>query len=212
MTALDKQIYKSRMTLMSGVSGGMPLNMTLPAMCRTRTAAVTLLPKYQNFGSIILGMGDGLVSVLFQADPYCIHVGGVEFSPDGGEWGLRAHFINMSSRLIGFDPSVVDSMVWNTDVLSLSSLNSMLLPAICLNMPLIAYGFDDSIPVNARKHWYSLLQADERVKVVCTTFHGGLRLDVLLPDFVQRHKYKVRLEGGKCCRTMLILKRAKSSM
>ena len=206
-TKTDHEIYAKRHTLQCGVEGGMPLNMTLPAMCYTRNVAVALLPSPQTkFGVAVIGMGDGVMLALFETCILCDSVGGVELMLHGRE-APDLTYIAMSSLIPRASP-VQRFLYWETDVKSLTGLASTLAPTSTF---IIAYGFDDSIEPSARKHWYGLLETELRVGIICTTWHAGLDLELLLPSFVIRAKFRVNLEGGNCSRTMLILTRIPES-
>lgn len=193
----DRLIYKQRDKLACGVLGGMPLNMTLGNICRIRDLSRGLLASPQiQFGVVVLGMGDGLVPVLFASIKLCIHVGGVEVVP-----GPPSAF----KRMLDFaSVPTATSLYWGTDVSTVQVLD-ILMPYNVQQV--VAYGFDDTIPELARKHWYTLLVRDERVNVVCTCFSRKLDLSILLPLFKVVHRFRVYLEGGKCSRIMIILQR-----
>jgi hypothetical protein len=198
----DCRIYANRNRLACGVDGGMPLNMTLHAICRTRDLAVALLPQGP-FAAIAVGMGDALVPALFAAVPHCVEVGGVELFVHGDEsWGERFHCAKMLRE--ARETPIPTSFLWDTDVLALKEAAQL---APHTSAPLVAYGFDDSIPEAARRHWYWLLEQEPRACVVCTTAQSRLNLQLLLPSFAERARFKVGLEGGNCSRTMVLLQR-----
>lgn len=203
VTRTDHEIYAKRHALQCGVDGGMPLNMTLPAMCYTRNVAVSLLPSPRTeFGVAAIGMGDGVMLALFETCTLCSSVGGVELVLHGLD-DPEITFSSMSA-LIHRETPAKRYLYWQKDVKSLTTVASSLAPSSSF---IIAYGFDDSIELSARKHWYGLLEAEVLVGIICTTWHAGLEIGRLLPSFVIRAKFRVNLEGGNCSRTMLILTR-----
>jgi hypothetical protein len=196
MTGLEPLIiYSLRAKLIAGTEGGMPLNLTLPAMKRTLQAIV---PSNDiDWQGVVLGHGDALVPALMHAMPRNVGIGGVEWMSEGTDHYLRIAASRMLANVV-----VPDTICWGTDITNIESLGDML---SCRTAPVVAYAFDDSIPTPARKHWYSLLRSEPLVMSVATTFHHKIDLKECLPEFKEVDRFRVSLAGGKCSRTMIIL-------
>ena len=79
VTAADKKVYSHRAKLICGLEGGMPLNMTLPAMCKVRGHLLASVPSdTASIAAVTLGMGDALVPALFANCPRVGWVAGLE--------------------------------------------------------------------------------------------------------------------------------------
>lgn len=193
----DNIIYMRRARLIAGIGGGTPLNLTRPAMTKILDY---IIPLDVNWQGVVVGHGDGLVPAMMYARPHNIGVGGVEWLVD-----LDSGYLSKSAAKMFGKPEPPKTLCWGTDVMSLSSLSPLL--GANGDIPIIAYGFDDSIPPDARLHWYKLLETNRNVISVATTMYHGFDMSELLPSFVETNKFPVNMEGGRCRRTMLIFKR-----
>jgi hypothetical protein len=190
-----RSIYRLRDKLMTASEGGMTLNLTSGAIHRTiSTCAIGLA----NWHGVVIGAGDGLVPAIM-LEHGAASSSGVEFNsfPGGGPQLASKRMVEAA----GGQPCKV---LWGTDVLEVTHLQELVDNHLG---PIVAYGFDDSIPPEARCHWYDLLENNGQVQKVATTWHHALDLQELLPSFVQVEKFRVGMEGGNCSRTMLLLER-----
>jgi len=202
VTAEDRRIYKDRARLVCGVEGGMPLNMTLPAMCFTR-AQLLSIPKHR-VSVVTLGMCDALMPALFSLNDNVRHVGGIELINYSSGHPQACATAMFNGR------DVQTSLVWGQDIMALSTLVGTLTPTQWEDgtmVDVVAYAMDTSIIIPARAHWYRLLEADSRVCAVATAYHASFDLNRALPSFQVIHSYRVNLEGGNCSRRMIILRR-----
>lgn len=189
--AEEKQIWKHRFKLITG--GGMPLNMTLPNMVKTADILVRVDPLVS--GVLILGFGDNnIMGCILGLRPNIKFVGGMEI----GDYGKLSQ--SYTANMMNIAHKAQYQLEWNTDVCDLNDLTQYQHQG-----DLIAYSFDDSIPLPARRHWYQLIAADERVKVLCTSYHRSLKPP---KSFVEVKKYRVRIEGVRCTRTQIVLVRS----
>ena len=190
-----KAIYRLRAKLMTGLEGGTTLNLTSGAIHRTISTCATGM---MNWHGVVIGAGDGLVPAIM-LEHGATSSSGVEFNsfPGGGPQLASKRMV----KAAGDQPCKIE---WDKDVLELKDLEELVEQH---NGPIVAYGFDDSIPPEARCHWYDLLEENLQVQKVATTWHHGLDLDDLLPSFAQIAKFRVAMEGGNCSRTMLVLER-----
>lgn len=204
VTAADKKVYSHRAKLICGLEGGMPLNMTLPAMCKVRGHLLASVPSdTASIAAVTLGMGDALVPALFANCPRVGWVAGLELIDYvSGEPQACAEKMLRGS-------TAGRSLQWGVDVLAVTQLPVPV--AAARSTAILAYSFDESIVPKARAHWYALLEADRRVVAVATTWHRGLDMGSLLPSFKLQTKLRAPMEGGNCSRTMLILYRASNA-
>jgi hypothetical protein len=196
-----KEIHKNRFKLISGIDGGIPLNMTFGYTCKVLRELVFTASSF-DFSVVAMGFGDGEQLAMFLAFG-AKRVGGLEVSRFGGEASYYAE------RMFSIVGSVVpESLKWGVDIQSIDSLLNILNDT---GDRILAYSFDDSIPLKARIHWYNLIENDDRVIGVVTTYNSRLALDIYLPSFDEVIKIPVKLEGGKCQRTIIILKKKYNS-
>ncbi len=210
-----RQIFARRFKLATGVGGGIPLGMGLGSQLRVLRALMAAgnAADASATGVVALGFGDAMPLALLRALGLGGPLGGAEFNAFEGHQGAQS----AARRMLALatpgvastdddDPVLPLRLHWGLDILDVQTLQELVPPTVG-GPPLLAYSFDDSIPLPARRWWYALLERDERVRAVCTAWHASLPLATLLPSFRLARKMRVRLEGGRCSRTMLVLQR-----
>ena len=181
------------------MNGGSSLGMTYGSIMRVMELLLENIPPI--FSSITLGMGDGVIPAMFVAKG-AYHVAGLELDGFAGHRTGQLH----ASRMIeatGRGDMISSDLRWGVDVLDITKISSM----IPHGGPILAYGFDDSIPEIARRHWYKLLHECPQVHRIATCYNSHIDLDQELPEFREIARTRVTLEGGRCSRLMIILER-----
>jgi len=179
----------------------MPLNMTKSSQLRVLGALKKHVSAGEVYSSVVLGMGDGLALAL-SAELGAYSVGGVEICSYKPECIAQRHAERMLE--ISGIPTNQAFLFWGMDGADLHSLDDLCSEG---THSILAYSLDDSIPLVTRKHWYRLAEANERVCAIATCHHHSLNLLEMLPSFECTASFRVRLEGGRCNRTMRVLKR-----
>ena len=201
---MEQKVYSLRYKDMVGMDGGTTLGLTFGSLSKTLRALVSDLSSYS---AVTLGMGDALAPAMLLAMG-ANSVGGVELNGFDGHLTAQLH----AERMIlatgrGYDTEVRRNLYWGTDILTVPRLGNI------VSVPprqgsIAAYSFDDSIPEDARRHWYTLLADCPSVARVATCYNARIDLEDALPGFVEVDRFRITMEGGKCSRTMLLLRRS----
>lgn len=200
-------VWKKRNKMLMPDGGGHPLNLGRASLIKVFRTIDRVCRDCENVTLVVLGMGDRLVPLLAKQFPFqglkgIRHVGGVELNAYDGLLALyQQSFLPYSYS----DPT---QLAWGRDIESFDNIASIVpISASGRDGTYVCYGFDDSIPRSARKHWYGMIERESRVAMVLTCHHPSLRLALELPSFTLRDSFIVRAVGGRTCRTMRVLVR-----
>ena len=198
-----KRVYNKRYKeIVCICGGGTPLGLTYNNVIQVLSI---LTMNLSEFSIVTLGMGDALVPALSLAMG-ATHVGGVELDSFSYHNTAQIHAENMIIESDHIPAIVMPNLHWGTDILNIPNITSIL-PSDDIKTNILAYGFDDSIPEKARRHWYHILEIQPRVKRIATCYNKRLDMNKILSNFAEISRFKVRIESSKCTRTMIILQR-----
>jgi hypothetical protein len=191
-----RAIWQGRDRLLHG-DVGMTLGLTHHSYLKCMNAALPFVTP--PWAGIILGHGDGIVAAFMSATGASA-VFGVEINDFALHRTPQAH----AERMLAVTGGSAEHLLWGRDILDFDSLEE-LVPVSEHAGDIMAFAFDDTIPMTARKHWYTLLSADDRVSVIVGSVHAKLAAPP--PHFEHVTKFSVNMEGGNCRRTQRVLTR-----
>jgi hypothetical protein len=191
-----RKVWRRRDRLLHG-SVGMTLGLTQHAYTKCIETALPFLTA--PWAGVVLGHGDGIAAAFMSAYGASA-VFGVEINDFVLHRSPQAH----AKQMMAVSGGSSEHLHWGRDILEYRTLEE-LVPVEKHAGDILAFAFDDTIPIDARTHWYALLTADLRVKVIIGSVH--VRLAGPPPGFVKISQFRVNMEGGNCSRTQRVLMR-----